>query len=84
VPLRPNPLYAACVSRAAALKGGFDELGEALGVTPARLQRWADGIGAPPDTIFLKIVDLLLDDGVDPTAVSASRLAAKRPSPKAK
>lgn len=84
MPLRPNPLYAACVSRAAALKGGFEELGAALGVRPARLQRWAEGVGAPPDAVFLKIVDLLLDDGVDPSVVSASRLAAKRLSPKAK
>ena len=84
MPLRPNPLYAACVSRAAALKGGYAELGAELGVKPARVQRWAEGIGSPPDAIFLKIVDLLLDDGMDPTLASASQLVAKRQVPKAK
>jgi hypothetical protein len=84
MPLRPNPLYAACVWRAAALKGGFDQLGAALGVKPGRLQKWAEGVGAPPDAMFLKIVDLLLDDGVDPAMASAARLAAKRQAPKAK
>jgi hypothetical protein len=82
--LHPNPLYAACVSRAAALTGGFEELGTVLGVKPGRLQKWAEGVGAPPDAMFLKIVDLLLDDGVDPTMASAARLAAKRQTPKAK
>jgi hypothetical protein len=82
--LRPNPLYAACVLRAAALKGGFEQLGAELGLKPARVQRWAEGIGSPPDAIFLKIVDLLLDDGVDPTVASAAQLAAKRQAPKAK
>jgi len=82
--LRPNPLYAACVLRAAALKGGFEELAAALGVQPASLKRWAEGVGAPPDAIFLKIVDVLLDDGVDPAVASAARLAAKRQAPKAK
>jgi hypothetical protein len=81
---RPNPLYAACVSRAAALVGGFDQLGAQLGVKPARLRKWAEGVGEPPQAVFLRIVDLLLDDGIGQSLVSASVPSRKPQPPKSK
>jgi hypothetical protein len=57
----PNPLYALCIKRAAELLGGFDQLGAHIGVDPRDLARWAEGIGAPSDATFLKIVDIVLN-----------------------
>lgn len=57
----PNPLYSLCIKRAAELLGGFDKLGAEVGVDPRDLARWADGVGAPSDATFLKIVDIVLN-----------------------
>ena len=59
--MAPNPLYAHCIRRAAELLGGFDKLGAHLEVSPRHLMNWADGLGAPSDAMFLKIVDIVLD-----------------------
>ncbi len=60
--MKPNPLYGACVRRAAQLLGGFEQLGARLGIDPRILQQWGQGIGAPGEYLFLKIVDIVLDD----------------------
>ena len=57
--MSPNPLYAACINRAAALLGGFEPLGERLHISPRTLSWWAKGVGAPTDAQFLDLVDLL-------------------------
>lgn len=56
-----NPLYRHCIRRAADLLGGFDNLGTHIDVNPRLLKLWADGVGAPADAIFLKIIDIVLD-----------------------
>ena len=58
-----DPLYARCTKRAAELLGGFDELGAHLSISPVILKRWAQGQGAPPTDVFLKIIDIVLSDG---------------------
>jgi hypothetical protein len=65
-----NPLYAACIQRAAAMVGGYEALGERLGIPPRLLERWARGKGFVDETIFLKIVDIVLERRVIPTQSS--------------
>jgi hypothetical protein len=59
--MRPNPLYAECVQRAAALVGGYAALGARLGVPPPAVERWACGREAVPERVFLRLVDILLE-----------------------
>lgn len=56
-----NPLYAECIRRAAELVGGYPALGARLGRSPEILERWARGEGDAGETVFLQIVDILLD-----------------------
>lgn len=62
--MEPNPLYGACVRRAAELLGGYEQLGDRLGIDPRALEQWSKGIGAPGDYLFLKIVDIIEDDAL--------------------
>ena len=58
-----DPLYARCTKRAAEVLGGYAELGAYLSISPVILRRWAQGQGAPPADVFLKIIDIVLSDG---------------------
>jgi len=66
-----DPLYARCVVRAAQLLGGYDELGAHLGIATPRLEAWSRGEAVPPTTVFLQIVDIILDAGVPPGGASS-------------
>lgn len=57
--VRLNPLYAACIRRAAKVLGGYYPLGAHLGVSAKTLQRWANGDGVCGDAVFLRVVDIL-------------------------
>ena len=57
----PNQLYRILIKRAAELLGGFDKLSAHIGVDQRDLERWAEGVGAPSDATFLKIVDIVLN-----------------------
>lgn len=61
-----NPLYAECVRRSAALVGGYAALGARLGVPKALVERWAAGRSALPERVFLRVVDILLENGAAP------------------
>ena len=60
--MRPNPLYAACIRRAAYLLGGYDALSERLGVPQRTLRRWSQGDGVGAEMVFLKVVDILAEE----------------------
>jgi len=75
----PNPLYSHCIRRAAEMLGGFDNLGAQIDVSPRQLMRWARGVGAPPDAIFLKIVDILLGKQGPPEGIARK---TRKPSEK--
>ena len=50
------------LQRAARIVGGELELALRLGVTPSHMALWLLGIEAPPGDIFLRAVDLVMDD----------------------
>jgi hypothetical protein len=62
--MRANPLYAECIQRAALLLGGYRELGARVCVAPRLLERWGRGQGVAPERVFLKVVDILLEENV--------------------
>jgi len=72
----PNPLYAECIQRAAALLGGCAALAARLGVPQRLVERWLDGRCAVPEGAFLRAVDILLEKNVPP---ETGREADRRP-----
>lgn len=54
--------------KAAELLGGQKELARRLRVPQGELQKWIAGSGEPPMAIFLKAVDLVLDETPNPSA----------------
>jgi hypothetical protein len=54
-----NPLYAACIERAAHLLGGREALARRLGIPLPVLERWAEGEGLGAQLLFLRVVDIL-------------------------
>jgi hypothetical protein len=57
-------LQATLLKRAAQITGGYAQLCEYLGVSEARLRLWLAGSVRLPDPIFLKAVDLVLQDDI--------------------
>jgi len=55
-------VYSRALSRAAELLGGRDKLAKVLQVSTADLDKWIADRAKPPREIFLRIVDLILDE----------------------
>lgn len=74
--MEPNPVYAACIRRAAGMLGGYDKLALRLAVGPRQLERWARGLGAPSDAQFLTLVDIVLDSIPPPAGAHSHSIVA--------
>ncbi len=48
--------------KAAELLGGQEKLAERLGVSAAGIEKWTGGKTATPREIFLRVVDLIIDE----------------------
>jgi DNA-binding transcriptional regulator YdaS (Cro superfamily) len=48
--------------RAAEIVGGEHELALRLKVTPSHLSLWMKGLATPPADVFLRVVDLILEE----------------------
>ena len=57
-----NSVYSRALSRAAELLGGKDKLAQVLQVPPADIEQWIADRSKPPREIFLRIIDLILDE----------------------
>ena len=80
----PNPLYSACLRRAAELLGGFEPLAARLQVPARTLERWANELGAPTERQFLELVDILeVEDAKRPAtpAIPAQDVNPAAPPP---
>lgn len=80
-PVAPAPrvtVYTRVLHRACQVLGGVDKLARHLKVSSALVHDWLEGESAPPASIFLKAVDLILptwgpEDEALARAISASR-----------
>jgi DNA-binding transcriptional regulator YdaS (Cro superfamily) len=54
--------------KAAELVGGNSRLARILGVKPVELEKWLAADDAIPRDVFLRIVDLILDETAPPSA----------------
>jgi DNA-binding transcriptional regulator YdaS (Cro superfamily) len=57
-----NKIGAKVLARAAAKVGGARALAQHLGISPGVLSRYVTGTAAVPDSIFLRAVDVILDE----------------------
>jgi hypothetical protein len=55
-------VYSRALSRAAELLGGRDKLAKILQVPTAELDKWISDKAKPPREIFLRVVDLIIDE----------------------
>jgi hypothetical protein len=60
----PSSLQQLALHRAAELLGGPDALAGALEVNPHVITRWLDGSLRIPQRVFLKVVDIVLDEEI--------------------
>jgi hypothetical protein len=65
-------VYSRTLQKAAELLGSRAKLCRALQVPAAELQKWIDDKAAPPLGIFLRAVDLIIDETPPPAAGSGS------------
>lgn len=65
-----DKVYSRTFQKAAELCGGRAKLARRLRVPAAELEKWIAGGGAPPLAVFLKAIDLVLDETAPPTAAS--------------
>jgi hypothetical protein len=76
-----STVYSRALSRAAELLGGRDKLAKVLQVPAAQIDDWIADRSKPPREVFLRIVDLILDEtataeGSDPQEPPPPREAA--------
>jgi hypothetical protein len=62
----PEDTYRAALVRAAELLGGARPLCERLQVPMPELTRWLAGDGRPSIGVFLKVIDVLIEEGRKP------------------
>jgi hypothetical protein len=81
-------VYSRALHRAAELLGGRDKLAKVLQVPAAELDKWIGDRAKPPREVFLRVVDLILDetahagrgesDGAEPPASRDAAGATRR------
>ena len=67
---------ARALHKAAGVVGGLLPLSRYLGVPDQAIREWMFDVGAPPNGVFLKVIELLLDEGgVDSLSVGSDTAA---------
>ena len=66
----PTSVYSRTLQKAAEVAGGQKKLARLLRVPLAELEKWIGDKDEPPMAVFLKAVDLVLDDTTSPGAGS--------------
>ena len=77
-------LQSTLLRRAAQITGGYSQLCEYLGVSEARLRLWLAGSVRLPDPVFLKAVDLVLQDDIARAAHDRRQRPREAPARKAR
>lgn len=71
-----SSIYSRALQRASELMGGRDELAKFLDVPATEVQKWISGGARPPQAIFLRVVDYIIDE----TSPAESDDSAEAPS----
>ena len=76
-------IHSRALQRAAELLGGMQELCAYLQVPAGELQRWIANADAPPAGIFLRVVDLIVEESARHEAEAGARAQAPSAPPSA-
>jgi hypothetical protein len=68
----PEDTYRAALVRAAVLLGGARALCDRLHVPMSDLTHWLAGDGKPSIGVFLKVIDIIIDEDTKPRRLDAS------------
>ena len=60
--MKPASVYSRAVRKAAEMLGGRAELARTLQVPLAEIEKWILGDKKPPRDLFLRVVDLIIED----------------------
>lgn len=76
--MEATSVYSRAVRKAAEMVGGRERLSRVLQVSLAEIEKWILGEKKPPREIFLRVVDLIIEDsaGSDPVDPPAGKDAA--------
>ena len=72
-------VHARALHRAAAVIGGLVALSRHLGVPDQTVREWMFDVGSPPNGVFLRVIEVLLDEPADP-ACDAVSVVGDRPA----
>jgi hypothetical protein len=79
--IKQMSVQARALHRAAAVIGGLLPLSRHLGVPDQSVREWMFDVGSPPNGVFLRVIDLLLEQSVpeglsvaNDTAANVTRL----------
>jgi len=72
-----SQLHLILLQRAAETLGGAEALARYLAVPPVRVRIWLRGLIAPPDDVFLRLIDLLRPEL--PTDLPPAERHARKP-----
>jgi hypothetical protein len=64
-------VYSRALLRASELVGGRDKLARVLSVPRPEIDKWIAGEAKPPREVFLRVVDLILDETAPATGSDA-------------
>ena len=73
-----SSVYSRTLQKAAELIGGYAKLSRHLRVPVAELQRWIEDRAVPPMGVFLRAVDLILEETPPPSGADTPDPAAPR------
>lgn len=77
----PRRTYSKILHRALEISGSRHDLARALSVRPFQLQEWLEGSVEPPQTVFLRAVDIVLAAEQDPALARLIADSLKKSDP---
>jgi hypothetical protein len=75
-----HTVHTRALQRAADVLGDLEALRARLNVPEARLALWLEGYARPPTSVFLQVVDILLDHDLQELAVPSAGSKKAPPS----
>ena len=73
-------VQARALHRASAVIGGLPALSSHLKISDQVIREWMFDVGAPPHGVFLRVIDLLLDEQQRPAASDGVSVVNDRPA----
>jgi hypothetical protein len=74
--MKQMSVQARALHRASAIVGGLLPLSRYLGVPDQAIREWMFDVGSPPNGLFLRVIELVLDEGATKRAADGMSVAS--------